>query len=60
LSNSHTSAVLNVLLALLFAAIGVGAAVEKRLEALPLALLFVTFAVYSVMRAIRVLRGKQS
>lgn len=49
----------NMVLAVLFAAIGVGAAMEKRFEAMPLALIFGALATYSVMRAVRVLRSKQ-
>ena len=49
---------LNILLALCFASIGVGAFLDGRLQAWPLGLVFGSFAVYSVGRAVALLRKR--
>lgn len=58
--NNRAKAVGNVLLAIFFAVISVGAAMDGRWEAWPLALIFGAFAAYSIIRAVSFLRGKQN
>lgn len=59
LSNNRAKAALNILLATLFAIIGIGAAMDGRWQAWPLALIFGTLAAYSLIKAVSLLRTKQ-
>lgn len=56
LKNGPAKASLNLLLAILFGAIGLGAALDGRMQALPLAFIFGALALYSIAMAWRVIR----
>jgi hypothetical protein len=58
LTNNRIKAALSVSLAFLFAAISIGAAMDGRWQAWPLALIFGVFTVYSFIKAVRLLRSK--
>jgi hypothetical protein len=58
--NIGMKATLNALLALVFASISIGAAMDGRRQAWPLALTFGAFAAYSVVKVVRLMRSKQT
>lgn len=56
LKNGPVKASLNLLLAILFGAIGLGAALDGRRHALPLAFIFGALALYSIVATWRTIR----